>query len=83
MDPSSLVSLGSAMSCHIPGHCTAVDCCVDVDFITRSIRAFVDLDACSYTLSVGVERLQFTRLLFDYEWGEVERFYLNNVIRVE
>jgi hypothetical protein len=73
----------SGVSCHIPDYCTGIDCCVDVPVIQRAFHAYVLLDACNYKLSVGIEKLSFNLTLFDYEWGKVEHFYLQGVIRLE
>jgi hypothetical protein len=71
------------VSCHIPDYCTGIDCCVDVDLIGKSFNAYVLMDACNYKLSVGIEKLAFNLTLFEYEWGKVEHFYLQGVIRIE
>jgi hypothetical protein len=83
--PSDLVlpALDESVSCHIPEHCTGVECCVDVDLVGRSFHAYVVIDPCQYTLSIGIENLAVNLTLLDYEWGTIEHFNLRGVVRIE
>jgi len=54
----------------IPSHCTAVDCCIDVDFLGRSFHAYLDLDTCNNQFTVGIEKLKLDPVsLLDYKFG--------------
>lgn len=54
----------------IPSHCTAVDCCIDVDFLDRSFHAFLDVNMCKHVITVGIEKLVTEPIsLLDYEYG--------------
>ncbi|VDI08030.1 Hypothetical predicted protein [Mytilus galloprovincialis] len=67
--PNSLNPLSSYIACYIPDHCTAVDCCLDVELLDRSFHIFVDIDSCYYRLTIGVERMSYTlNLINDYKW---------------
>ncbi|KAL3873866.1 hypothetical protein ACJMK2_036950, partial [Sinanodonta woodiana] len=78
-----LPSLPSGVACHIPSLCTGVQCCVDVEFLNRSFNAFLLLDSCNYKLTVGIEKLNFTKHLFDYSWGKQDQFWLFGAVRLD
>ncbi|VDI06314.1 Hypothetical predicted protein [Mytilus galloprovincialis] len=70
-------------TCLIPSHCTAVDCCVDVDLLGRSLHAYVDLDTCNNQFSVGIEKLKLDPVsLIDYKFGTTNHFNLKGAVRV-
>lgn len=71
------------MSCSIPSHCTAINCCIDVPFIGRSLYISVDLDACSNRLTVTIEKFAKHIQLFDYEWGTWQKFDIKGVFIIE
>jgi hypothetical protein len=75
--------LSGPISCHIPELCTGVDCCVDVNLLSKSFHAFVYLDACNQMLNIGIEKLAFNLTMFNYEWGKHEQFYLQRMVRIE
>ncbi|XP_033724553.1 uncharacterized protein LOC117314596 [Pecten maximus] len=80
---NTLPSLRADLSCRLPSHCTGVDCCLAVNFISRNLNAYVDLDACHFTLNFGIEKLQYQIMLFTYEWGKQEHLYLNGGFRLD
>ncbi|VDI11129.1 Hypothetical predicted protein, partial [Mytilus galloprovincialis] len=45
-------------TCVILSHCTAIDCCVDVDILHRSLHVVFDLNSCNNTFTVGIDKLQ-------------------------
>ena len=70
-----LTPLPAPVSCFIPSHCTAVDCCVDVDFLQRSFHAYIDLNTCDNMFTIGIEKLKIDPVnLTDYEFGEEKKF---------
>ena len=70
-----LTPLPAPASCFIPSHCTAVDCCVDVDFLQRSFHAYIDLNTCDNMFTIGIEKLKIDPVnLTDYEFGEEKKF---------
>ncbi|XP_076076025.1 uncharacterized protein LOC143046848 [Mytilus galloprovincialis] len=70
-------------SCYMPSHCTAVDCCIDVDFLHRSFHAYIDLNTCDNTFKLGIEKLKLDPIsLTDYQFGTTEYFNLKGVIRI-
>ncbi|VDI43606.1 Hypothetical predicted protein [Mytilus galloprovincialis] len=79
----SLTPLPSPVSCMISSHCTAVDCCIDVDFLDRSCNAFLDVNTCTNAMTVGLEKLVLGPIsLLDYQFGKTEHFNLKGVLRV-
>jgi hypothetical protein len=45
------------MSCYLSETCTAIDCCIDVEQISRSVNVYINLDACNYRLTAGIEKV--------------------------
>ncbi|XP_046562947.1 uncharacterized protein LOC124271840 [Haliotis rubra] len=83
--PASLTlpTLPDSVTCHLSDPCGSIQCCIDVDFIGRSFNVQVGIDPCTYTFTMGIEKLVFTRILSNYKWGTVEHFSLKNVVRVD
>ncbi|XP_063447091.1 uncharacterized protein LOC134726610 [Mytilus trossulus] len=70
-------------SCFMPSHCTAVDCCIDVDFLHRSFHTYIDLNTCDNTFKLGIEKLKLDPIsLTDYQFGTTEQFNLKGIIRI-
>ncbi|XP_052083602.1 uncharacterized protein LOC127720902 [Mytilus californianus] len=79
----SLTPLPSPVSCMIPSHCTAVYCCIDVDFLDRSFHAFLDVNMCTNVMTVGLEKLVIDPInLLDYEFGTTKHFNLKGILRI-
>ncbi|CAG2196994.1 unnamed protein product [Mytilus edulis] len=64
----SLPSVPNTMSCHLTDTCTGIDCCIDVEQISRSINVYIKLDACNYKLTAGIEKLTLDVPLLNYEF---------------
>lgn len=57
-------------TCVILSHCTAIDCCVDVEFLHRSFHVLFDLNVCNNTFTIGIDRLQLEPMnLTSIEYG--------------
>lgn len=80
---TSLINISSHASCHIPGSCMAVDCCVTMPSFRRDIHVLVDLDPCEFTLIVEIERVHLSLPLMEYKWGSLEEFSLLGVVGVK
>ncbi|CAC5374575.1 unnamed protein product [Mytilus coruscus] len=81
--PVTLASLDdSTITCNLDSSCRAIDCCLDVPVIKKSVHIFMNLDSCNYQLRVGIEKLQFNITLRDYQFGEWTLVDLNGVIRM-
>ncbi|XP_052071180.1 uncharacterized protein LOC127709616 [Mytilus californianus] len=77
-----LPDLPDYLTCYLDSTCMGIQCCWDVDFISRSFHSHLTVDTCSYILKFGVEKLEFEVTLDDYEWGEWKQFDLYGVINV-
>ena len=62
--------------------CRGVQCCLDVDFISRSLQVQVNFDPCSYLMTFKIEKLQMTATLNEYEWGKWKQIDLYGVVRI-
>ena len=71
------------MSCYLSETCTAIDCCIDVEQISRSVHVYINLDACNYRLTAGIEKLTFDIPLLQYQFGQKQSFRLMNIFRIE
>jgi hypothetical protein len=61
--------LENILSCNLQESCSAVDCCVDIYLLERSFNVKFNLDPCSSTLELSIERLHFDVSLDDYVSG--------------
>ncbi|XP_071145134.1 uncharacterized protein [Mytilus edulis] len=71
------------VGCHISNTCNAIDCCITPEKIGRSFKTFINIDPCLFKLTVAIEQLQFSKWLFDYEWGYPVRVWLFGFIRMD
>lgn len=56
--------------CTVSSKCTEVRCCVDVQPVARKFEAFIDIDPCLHTMSVGIEDYKTDINLQTYTYGE-------------
>lgn len=60
----------------IESDCMRLDACADISLslaglsYTKALKAYVDLDPCSFVLKVGFESFQLTKVLLNYDWGK-------------
>jgi len=73
----------SLVSCSVPSSYSAIDCCIDVKLIGRTINARISLDPCTYEIEIGIEKLKIKKSLLDYKWGEKEIFTLQGGLRLQ
>lgn len=64
-----LPKLPDSTRCNIRESCTAVSCCMNVDFLKRAFNTRVEVDTCNYKLKFGIEKLDQEIDLFNYKWG--------------
>ena len=57
-------------TCIVEDTCTAVRCCVEMSLLDRSFVYSIKLDACSFVLSVGIEKLTHNHSLIGYKYGK-------------
>ena len=68
------VPLPPDVTCYLSNTCTGIDCCAQVDMLGLSINAFVDLDPCNNTLTVGIEKFIYKTSILDIDFGTVQTF---------
>ncbi|XP_063447893.1 uncharacterized protein LOC134727441 [Mytilus trossulus] len=73
----------SGAVCNVGSDCTTVYCCLPDTRISKSFETFVKFEPCLFTLSVGIDKLTFSTLLFDYEWGQLTEVWLFGYVRME
>jgi hypothetical protein len=81
--PFTLPKIHKSMSCYLSETCTAIDCCIDVEQISRSVNVYINLDACNYKLIAGIEKVTFDIPLLQYQFGQKQSFRLMNIFRIE
>lgn len=70
METMTQIPSGLPLSCHIKDHCTAIECCLDLQSpLQQTIHFFMDLDLCLQTLKLGIENLTFETTLLSYAYG--------------
>jgi len=74
----SLPSLSQAASCHLSKQCTEATCCINVPILKRSFQIAFNLDACNYTVSASIEKLQYSQSLLEFHFGKIV-FYLSAI----
>ncbi|XP_052090897.1 uncharacterized protein LOC127727822 [Mytilus californianus] len=78
-----LKPLNIPATCRIPNHCTAIDCCIEVDFLHRSFHAYIDINTCDNMFTVGIEKLKIDPVsLINYEFGTTKNFNLKGLVRI-
>uniref|UniRef100_K1PXP9 Uncharacterized protein n=1 Tax=Magallana gigas TaxID=29159 RepID=K1PXP9_MAGGI len=75
--------ISDSVTCLIKDTCTAVSCCMDIDFLQRSFESYITIDACNQWIHVGIEKLSFNISFDDFPFGRENKFYLNSVIRLD
>ena len=77
------LQLPDQIQCSIPSHCTALNCCVHVPLIDRSIPVSVDINACVNSASLTIGEYSETVSLLSYEWGTWNKLNLKGVLAIE
>ena len=77
---TSFPTLPDLMTCSVPDYCTAIDCCVDIPFIRRFVNFYIDLDACTYELNIGIENFGRSISLLEYSWGLTKTISVKGVL---
>ena len=58
-----------SVTCLIKDTCTAVSCCMDIDFLQRSFETYITVEACNHWIQVGIEKLSFNISMDDLSYG--------------
>ncbi|XP_053400990.1 uncharacterized protein LOC123541000 [Mercenaria mercenaria] len=80
---ASVQALPDDTRCFMVDTCSGFECCSYIDELQRSFHVQLKLDPCSQTLAIGIERILQTILLTKFEWGVLNKFYLNGLIRLD
>ena len=62
-------ALPDYMSCHYKDTCTGIECCIEISGLGLTLHPFLLIDPCEYSLSYGVNTINRTIQLINYEWG--------------
>lgn len=74
----TLPELPENVKCSVPEYCTGLECCVYIELIRKSINVKFLLDACSYKLTLAIEKRESILSLLDYEWGKWKLIIVTN-----
>ncbi|CAC5379438.1 unnamed protein product [Mytilus coruscus] len=64
----TITTLSGPISCNVPTQCSAVSCCVNIDFLQRSFHASVDIDPCDKKFMISIDDLQLDLCYLKYQW---------------
>ncbi|XP_062596534.1 uncharacterized protein LOC134257978, partial [Saccostrea cucullata] len=73
----------SGAVCHLKEDCTSTECCVEVEYMTRNIKTYLNIDPCSSELQVSIEKFSRNISLTQYKWGQFDKLQLGGIIRLE
>ena len=82
-DSIELPILSDSMTCRLQPLCSAIKCCVDVDFLRTSFMGYVTLDPCNYKIKVGIEKIAFEKTLNAFDFGVKQQIDLLGVVQIE
>ncbi|VDI16062.1 Hypothetical predicted protein [Mytilus galloprovincialis] len=71
------------VTCQVTSSCTGVKCCVYTEELNRNIDVHLLLNPCDQSLSLTIDYLEYNRSLFDFDFGSLQQFYMENVVRVD
>ena len=57
--------------CHINEKCFRIECCVDVEYIRRTVSMYFEINFCDFAIYGGIEKMEFEHFILDYEWGKL------------
>ena len=66
---------GSPLVCYLDSTCTAVDCCIQVNRISRNLNVKVSLNPCSHILTLELERFEIELDLITYTKGKCTELF--------
>ncbi|XP_063399952.1 uncharacterized protein LOC134684586 [Mytilus trossulus] len=79
-----LPDVENMMSCHITEFCTGIKCCGVIPIFGLTLEPFLIIDPCEYVIFYGINTINKSLSLFDYEWGKkIQLSLANNVIKIE
>jgi len=58
---------------NISRDCLRIDTCVEMGIpaidVTKSFRAYIELDPCNFVVKAAFEKWEYQIILFEYDWG--------------
>ena len=77
---SILPSEGGSLVCSVNQNCLDINCCVNMNIkVTElKLKAWLTVDPCNFTFSVGFEKLVYNLTLFNYKWGRPENIAISD-----
>ncbi|XP_071123195.1 uncharacterized protein [Mytilus edulis] len=79
-----LPDVENMMSCHLTEFCTGIKCCGVIPVFGLTLEPFLIIDPCEYVIFYGINKINRSLSLFDYEWGKkIQLSLANNVIKIE
>uniref|UniRef100_A0A1I8J4H2 Vitellogenin domain-containing protein n=1 Tax=Macrostomum lignano TaxID=282301 RepID=A0A1I8J4H2_9PLAT len=82
-----LPQLPSNLQCRVADNCMGLECCLDFAFKTSKLdlsflnyhaKAWILLDTCEYTSSIGIGALHFNTSLLEAHWGQKKSQWIGN-----
>ena len=62
--------VGQPSRCHFLSGCTTIECCTDIPYLRLTLHTYLTIDPCGYGVKIGINSLQKTISLFNYERGK-------------
>ncbi|XP_072048756.1 uncharacterized protein [Amphiura filiformis] len=72
----------NSLSCYPASTCLGVTCCVDLDLVITKLqtKAWIILDPCQFTLSIGLGMWELNITLVEYAFGQEKTEMIGDVI---
>ncbi|VDI36462.1 Hypothetical predicted protein, partial [Mytilus galloprovincialis] len=80
---SNIPVLDTNTSCHLLSQCTSATCCLTVGTINRTVSIDLEIDPCDQSMSIRIENYVHNTSLYGFGFGILQKFYLENILRVE
>ncbi|XP_063399950.1 uncharacterized protein LOC134684584 [Mytilus trossulus] len=74
--------LAEHIHCQFINTCTEIQCCIPVPILQRSFYFSLNLDVCNYNLTVYIENFVYHKMLYEYNWGTEDSFWIKGVFRI-
>ncbi|XP_063431651.1 uncharacterized protein LOC134714342 [Mytilus trossulus] len=79
----TLPQLPAYTRCRLPSYCTGAQCCSNIGYLGRKLEAFVLVDPCSYSVSIGLEKRNINVTLLEFTQGSWQTVTLGNLLRLQ
>ncbi|KAL3873935.1 hypothetical protein ACJMK2_037012, partial [Sinanodonta woodiana] len=79
---SNLPETPQSVVCNLPNYCTGLDCCVELEWLKRSVHLYFHIDTCQYIVKGGIDKFTFEENILDYKWGTVREIELLHILKI-